>query len=148
MIRAYIIEDESLSAAKLQQQLQEIAPEISIVKMLSSVEEAVDALAQDALPDLIFLDIQLGDGLGMDIFKEIQADIPVIFTTAYSQYAIEAFKQCSVDYLLKPIEVDELMDAVAKVRLKQRQQNSASPPPTPSPRASATGSSCSRPSSI
>jgi two-component system LytT family response regulator len=87
-----------------------------IVGVIDSIEEAVDYLSSRPSIDLIFLDIHLSDGLSFEIFKEVKVDIPVIFTTAYNQYAIQAFEVNSIDYLLKPVKKEKLEKALEKFR--------------------------------
>lgn len=108
-----IIEDEVLAAERLEELIREVRPESRIMIKLESVAESVEWLKSNT-PDLIFLDIQLSDGIGFSIFQEIKESIPVIFTTAYEEYAIRAFKLNSVDYLLKPIRVEDLQAAFDK----------------------------------
>ncbi|MEQ9287422.1 MAG: LytTR family DNA-binding domain-containing protein [Cyclobacteriaceae bacterium] len=113
MTRVLIIEDEFYAAQKLIRQLKNIDPEIEILDTLDSVTESVKWLRQHTA-DLIFLDIHLGDGQSFKIFEKIQTKTPIIFTTAYDQYAIRAFKLNSIDYLLKPVNKKELQDALTK----------------------------------
>jgi len=89
-------------------------PSAQILDMLDSVEDAVDWFNNNSSPDLIFMDIQLADGLSFSIFKKVEVDAPVIFTTAFDQYTLQAFKVNSVDYLLKPIDEVDLQKAVDK----------------------------------
>lgn len=112
-MRVIIIEDEPIAAAKLQRQLQKARPDISIDAVLDSVEDGIRYLRQHQ-PDLVFLDIHLSDGLGFSIFDQVPPAAPVIFTTAYDQYAIKAFELNSVDYLLKPIAQSDLEAALEK----------------------------------
>lgn len=116
-----IIEDEKPSARRLQRMLSTL--NIEAETMLHSVEEAIDWFQNNTHPDLIFLDIQLSDGLSFEIFEAIDIKSAVIFTTAYDEYALQAFKLNSIDYLLKPIDDDELAKAVKKYqeRLPQKQ---------------------------
>jgi len=113
-----IIEDEILAAEKLVNQLQRLAPEVRVLTVLESVEEAINWLAGNPSPDLIFMDIQLEDGISFEIFDAVKVEAPVIFTTAYDEYAIRAFKVNSVDYLLKPVSDEELEAALAKFKNK------------------------------
>lgn len=113
-MKVVIIEDEKLAANKLEQMLSGIDSEIEIVKKLESVEESVNWLNQNKNYDLIFMDIQLDDGISFEIFDAIHIETPVIFTTAYNEYAIRAFKVNSVDYLLKPVDEDALKQALEK----------------------------------
>lgn len=109
-----IIEDEKPSARRLQRMLLNLGVNADV--MLHSVEESVEWFQNNTHPDLIFLDIQLSDGLSFEIFDTIQIKSAVIFTTAYDEYALQAFKLNSIDYLLKPIDEDELAMAVKKYR--------------------------------
>lgn len=113
---ALIIEDEKPSARHLQRMLESL--NLSVQTLLHSVQEAVEWLSNNAHPDLVFLDIQLSDGLSFEIFDIIPLKSAVIFTTAYDEYALKAFKLNSVDYLLKPIDEDELRTAVEKFRAR------------------------------
>ncbi|WP_264563642.1 LytR/AlgR family response regulator transcription factor [Flavobacterium sp. N3904] len=109
-----IIEDEKPAARLLQRKLEKI--NIPVGVMLHSVEEALDWFSKNEHPDLIFLDIQLSDGLSFEIFEKIEIKSAVIFTTAYDEYALKAFKLNSIDYLLKPIDEDDLEVAVLKFK--------------------------------
>ncbi len=110
-----IIEDEKFASEKLERQLQNIDPDFEVIARLDSVKQAVNWLKINSA-DLIFLDIHLADGLCFRIFDEVEIKIPVIFTTAYDQYAIQAFKVNSVDYLLKPINKYDLAQSVDKYK--------------------------------
>jgi two-component system, LytTR family, response regulator LytT len=114
-LRVVIIEDESIAAANLQKLILKIEPDFDIVAILASVKQAVNWFSS-ANADLIFMDIQLSDGLSFKIFEQISFKTPVIFTTAYDQYAIKAFKSNGIDYILKPIDEDELKAALRKYR--------------------------------
>ena len=107
-----IIEDEKPAARLLQRKLDKLGFNTQI--MLHSVEESIDWFQANKHPDLIFLDIQLSDGLSFEIFDKIEVKSPIIFTTAYDEYALRAFKLNSIDYLLKPIDEDELETAISK----------------------------------
>ncbi len=111
-----IIEDEKPAARLLQRKLEKL--DIAVKTMLHSVEESVDWFANNEHPDLIFLDIQLSDGLSFEIFEKIDIKSAIIFTTAYDEYALKAFKLNSIDYLLKPIDEDDLEVAVEKFKLR------------------------------
>lgn len=113
-MKAIIIEDEKPSARRLQRMLSEIGVEVDTV--LHSVNESITWLLEHPHPDLIFLDIQLSDGISFEIFEEVPLNSAIIFTTAYDQYALKAFKFNSVDYLLKPIDEDELSQALYKYK--------------------------------
>ncbi|QMU63988.1 MAG: response regulator [Flavobacteriaceae bacterium] len=112
-----IIEDEKPAARRLSRILKELG--IEVKTMLHSVEESLHWFQNNEHPDLIFLDIQLSDGLSFEIFEEIPVKSAIIFTTAYDEFALKAFKLNSVDYLLKPIDVDELKIAVEKYKNQQ-----------------------------
>ncbi len=109
-----IVENERPAAEKLQWLINEIQPEIKIAVVLETVEESVNWFKSNTKPDLIFMDIQLDDGISFEIFDAVKIEAPVIFTTAFDEYAIRAFKVNSVDYLLKPIDKDSLQAALAK----------------------------------
>ena len=109
-----IIEDEKPAARLLQRKLEKLNIQVGV--MLHSVEEALQWFSKNEHPDLIFLDIQLSDGLSFEIFEKVEIKSAVIFTTAYDEYALRAFKLNSIDYLLKPIDEDDLEIAVAKFK--------------------------------
>jgi DNA-binding LytR/AlgR family response regulator len=109
-----IIEDEKPAARLLQRKLEKL--DIKVETMLHSVEESLEWFSSNSHPDLIFLDIQLSDGLSFEIFEKIHIQSAIIFTTAYDEYALKAFKLNSIDYLLKPIDEDDLETAVTKFR--------------------------------
>ncbi len=111
-----IIEDEKPAARLLQRKLEKL--NIAIEVLLHSVEEAVDWFSNNQHPELIFLDIQLSDGLSFEIFEKVEIKSAVIFTTAYDEYALRAFKLNSIDYLLKPIDEDDLAIAIAKFKAR------------------------------
>lgn len=117
-----IIEDEKPSARYLQRMLKSL--ELNAEIMLHSVEESIAWFKTHEHPDLIFLDIQLSDGLSFEIFEVVDIKSAVIFTTAYDEYALQAFKLNSIDYLLKPIDNDELKTAVEKYRVRLPQNQS------------------------
>lgn len=108
-----IIEDESLAAEKLEYMLKEVDPGIRVLAKTGSIKESVKWLMNHTA-DLIFLDIQLSDGISFSIFEQVAVNIPVIFTTAYDQYAIKAFKLNSIAYLLKPIRKSDLAESLHK----------------------------------
>lgn len=114
MTKVIIIEDEKPAARRLQRMLSRL--NIETETMLHSVAEAVNWFNSNDQPDLIFLDIQLSDGISFEIFEKVEINSAVIFTTAYDEYALKAFKLNSVDYLLKPIDEEELANAVAKFK--------------------------------
>ncbi|WP_452231975.1 LytR/AlgR family response regulator transcription factor [Lacinutrix sp. MEBiC02595] len=117
-----IIEDEKPSARRLQRMLDTLG--VKAETMLHSVEESIQWFNENAHPDLIFLDIQLSDGLSFEIFESINIQSAVIFTTAYDEYALQAFKLNSIDYLLKPIDDEDLAKAVAKYKTRIPKQQS------------------------
>ena len=116
MMRALIIEDETAAALNLAAILRQEAPGLEVVATLESVEESVEWLRRNPRPDLLFMDIHLADGDSFRIFDAVEITAPVIFTTAYDQYALEAFKVNSIDYLLKPINAADVGRALAKLR--------------------------------
>lgn len=109
-----IVEDEYHAAQHLQKTLTQQRPRVEILSVLDSVRDTVEWLTVNRLPDLIFLDIQLADGLSFSIFEQVELEVPVIFTTAYGEYSLDAFKVNSIDYLLKPIDEAELANALVK----------------------------------
>lgn len=113
-MQTIIIEDEKPAARRLKRMLEKL--EIQVKETLHSVEESRDWFSRNPHPDLIFLDIQLNDGLSFEIFETIQVQSAIIFTTAYDEYALQAFKLNSIDYLLKPIDEAELLAAVNKYK--------------------------------
>lgn len=114
MLNSVIIEDEKPSARRLHRMLNKL--ELHVETTLHSVEDAMAWFSNNPHPDLIFLDIQLSDGLSFEIFDTVEIDSAIIFTTAYDEYALRAFKLNSIDYLLKPIDDEELEAAIAKFR--------------------------------
>ena len=119
-MKVIIIEDEKPSARRLQRQLKVL--NIEAETMLHSVEESIEWFQNNPHPDLIFLDIQLSDGLSFEIFETVEIKSAVIFTTAYDEYALQAFKLNSIDYLLKPIDDDDLEVAVKKYQERAPQK--------------------------
>ncbi|MBK8291060.1 MAG: response regulator [Flammeovirgaceae bacterium] len=119
-MKVLIIEDEPLAAERLGNLVRELHAEIQLVATLDSVQRSVVWLSQNTV-DLIFMDIQLADGLSFEIFEKVEIKTPVIFTTAYNEYALKAFKVNSIDYILKPIDKEELTAAYKKYQtLTQR----------------------------
>lgn len=116
MIKAIIIEDESLAAKRLEALIKKCDKDIEIITQLSSVKSAVKWLSHNPQPDLIFMDIHLEDGLSFSIFEQTNITAPVIFTTAFDEYTIKAFKVNSIDYLLKPINSDDLSQSLEKYK--------------------------------
>ncbi len=113
-MKAIIIEDEKLSAEHLENLLKRIDVTIEVVARFDTVKGSIESLNNGITADLIFMDIHLADGISFDIFPKLSIDIPVIFTTAYDEYAIKAFKFNSIDYLLKPIGLTELKTSLEK----------------------------------
>ena len=115
MIKALVIEDEDLAATRLVNLLQQIEPDIEIAGPIDSVEQTILYLQKNQ-PDLLFLDIQLADGKSFSIFDRVKVNVPIIFTTAYDEYAIKAFELNSIDYLLKPVSLEKLRVALDKYK--------------------------------
>lgn len=113
-MKILLIEDEPLAAAQLAAHISALRPQAQILAVCDTVKSAVDWLQNNEAPELAFFDIQLGDGLSFEIFEQVKFTQPVIFTTAFNQYAIQAFKVNSVDYLLKPIDRNDLEKALQK----------------------------------
>ena len=113
-INIIILEDEAQTARRLQRMIGEYDPEIKIVAILESIQESLEWLKDHPVPDLAFFDIQLADGESFTLFEKTDIRFPVIFTTAYDQYAIKAFKVNSIDYLLKPVNKEDLENALDK----------------------------------
>ena len=116
MMKALLIEDETAAARNRAAVLREVAPGVQIVATLESVAESIEWLRSNPQPDLLFMDIHLADGDSFRIFGAVEVTAPVIFTTAYDRYALEAFKVSSIDYLLKPINADDVRRALEKLR--------------------------------
>lgn len=109
-----IIEDEKLNSDRLKRLLLELRPDTEIRAILDSVKGTINWFSQHPAPDLVMMDVRLADGISFEIFNQVKIDCPVIFTTAYDEYAVKAFKYNSIDYLLKPIEKEELEHALIK----------------------------------
>lgn len=114
-MKILIIEDEPRAAASLEKMILEVKPGASVIGKCQSIASSVKLLSGSMQPDLIFMDIQLGDGLSFDIFKQVNVAAPVIFCTAFDEYSIEAFKQNGIDYILKPFSREDIEKALAKV---------------------------------
>ena len=125
-----LLEDEYPAAERLQRLLRQAAPEAQVLAVLDTVAGALNWLDNHPAPDLILSDIQLADGLSLDVFEQTVVRSPVIFTTAYDAYAIRAFKANSVDYLLKPVKLTELTTALTKLR-EWRTPTAAAPTAVP-----------------
>ena len=115
-MRIIILEDETRVASYLERLLAKVAPNMIVIARLESVREGVKYLQNNSEPELIFSDIQLADGLSFEIYNQVTVHCPIIFTTAYDHYAIEAFKTNGIDYLLKPIEEERLIKAIEKAK--------------------------------
>jgi DNA-binding LytR/AlgR family response regulator len=113
--RVLIIEDEPQAIKRLETLIAELIPRVTILARMDSVKESVSWLKENSPPDLIFMDIQLADGISFQIFEQCQVNSPVIFTTAYDAYALKAFKVNSIDYILKPVDKDDLAGALKKL---------------------------------
>jgi DNA-binding LytR/AlgR family response regulator len=111
-----IVEDEQMAADRLKTLLRVYDPQLQVLAQTDSVKKSAAWLMNNPPPDLIFMDIQLGDGISFEIFELVSIQSPVIFTTAYNEYAIQAFKVNSVDYLLKPLDKESLFRALDKYR--------------------------------
>uniref|UniRef100_UPI0040480766 LytR/AlgR family response regulator transcription factor n=1 Tax=Roseivirga sp. TaxID=1964215 RepID=UPI0040480766 len=132
MMKVFIIEDEIPAAEKMQRFLKRYDESIEILGQAMSVRQSVNWLNENHEVDLLFMDIQLTDGLSFDIFKDVKVEIPVIFTTAYNEYAIEAFKANGIDYLLKPITFEALSESIDKFKnLKSRLSETSQAPIAP-----------------
>ena len=125
MMRIVIIEDEPRAAKRLEKMILEIEPSAQIISRLESVKESLAFFSAKPQLDLIFSDIQLADNLSFEIYTQLQIDAPIIFTTAYGTYAIDAFKANGIDYLLKPVRPEELQKAIQK--FKNLTQKTAGP---------------------
>lgn len=115
-MKAVIIEDEEIIAKVLQAKIAKVAPDVKVLEILPSLRTARKWFAENPEPDVLFMDIQLCDGVSFDLFNHYDLKCPVIFTTAYDEYAIRAFKVNGVDYLLKPVDEDDLKKAIDKCR--------------------------------
>ncbi|KAA6334598.1 Sensory transduction protein LytR [termite gut metagenome] len=115
-MNAIIIEDETMAAQALHALIREVDPEIQIITILQSIDESVEWFQTCPAPDLVFMDIHLSDGSSFNIFEKVTIPCPIIYTTAYDEYALKAFEVNSIDYLLKPINKKELERAVSKYK--------------------------------
>ena len=115
-MRILIVEDEDLAVRKLQKTLGDVEPAAEVVGVTDSIRSTVQWLEENVAPDLILMDIELADGQSFEIFNRAKVTSPVIFTTSYDEFALKAFKVNSVDYLLKPVQKDELANAIRKFR--------------------------------
>ena len=126
-MKLLIIEDEGPAAKRLKELIKTVRPQCEILEVIDGVDSAVRWLSNHAAPDLIFMDIQLSDGISFDIFTKVKVEAPVIFTTAYDEYSLKAFKVNSIDYLLKPIEEEELDAAMKKFEQLHQSQITYNP---------------------
>ncbi len=126
-MKIVIIEDEKLTAKDLEDVILEVAPASQIVAKLYSVKQAVDYLSKNPAPDLIFSDIQLGDGLSFDVFKAVDTHTPIVFCTAYDEYALDAFRLNGIDYVLKPFTPDAVRAALEKYKEMSNVFSSSNP---------------------
>lgn len=117
-MRTIVVEDEKLSADRLVKLIGQIDHAVRVEAVLTSVKSAVEWLLSHDRPDFLMLDIQLGDGLSFDILEMTKVKCPVVFTTAFNEYAVKAFRMNSIDYLLKPVDADELAEALHRVKQK------------------------------
>lgn len=124
-MRILIIEDEEAAVKRLQKMLKEITPDSEMIDSLVSIKSSVQWFKSNSQPDLVLMDVHLADGLSFEIMKQVSIDCPVIFTTAYDQYALEAFKLNTVDYLLKPVKKEELQNAIIKFKKQQQKTTPA-----------------------
>ena len=115
-----IVEDEKIAAERLKKLILDYDPGIHILAVTQSIKQSVDWFDTHAAPDLVFMDIQLSDGLSFEILEQIEPNFPIIFTTAYDEYALRAFKLNSIDYLLKPVVPEELKAAVDKYKAQKQ----------------------------
>jgi DNA-binding LytR/AlgR family response regulator len=126
-MKALIVEDEPLNASHLNRLLKKIDSSLEVLAVCQSVAQTLNWLQQNPRPDLMFLDVHVADGFIFDLFKSYTEDVPVIFTTAFDHYALQAFKVNSIDYLLKPIEKESLQTALQKYHKLHKQNTSILP---------------------
>jgi DNA-binding LytR/AlgR family response regulator len=120
-----IIEDEKLASERLAKLIQEYDPLINVIGQIDSIKDAILFIENNKDINLIFMDIHLSDGISFDIIEKLETKIPVVFTTAYSEYSLKAFKANSIDYLLKPISISELKTAIDKFKSINQHYQSA-----------------------
>ncbi len=119
-----IVEDELPASRQLSKMIKQELPRVNILATLDAVEDTVTWLRNHAAPDLIFMDIQIADGLSFDVFRQVDITSPLIFTTAFDHYAVQAFKVNAIDYLLKPVDPEELSIALQKVQERLKAESS------------------------
>ena len=117
MLNAIIIEDERLALQELMANLQDVSPDVQVTATLSSVKEGIEYLSNSPKADIIFSDVQLGDGLSFEIFNYTDIEIPVVFITGYDEFIMSAFEYNGIDYLLKPVTKDDLSKAIMKYKM-------------------------------
>lgn len=122
-MKAVIIEDEKRATRHLTRLIHEVDESIEIIAELQTIDQSIDWFRKNQPPDIVFLDIHLADGNSFEIFKEVKIEAPVIFTTAYDEYALKAFEVNSIDYLLKPINGNDLNHALTKIKTLRRVSN-------------------------
>ncbi len=118
-MKVVIVENELLAAEKLERYLLKYSPEVVVLKIITSTKDAITWFQENQIYDVIFMDIQLADGLSFEIFTKVTIDKPIIFTTAFDEYAVDAFKVNSVDYILKPITFTDISRAMNKLKMMQ-----------------------------
>ena len=119
-MKVVIVEDELAASDNLTYLLHSIDSSIEVLKVLDSVKSSVDFFSKPHEAELVFMDIHLADGISFEIFDQVNISVPIIFTTAYDQYALKAFKVNSIDYLLKPIDDEELSDAIDQFNMQTK----------------------------
>jgi DNA-binding LytR/AlgR family response regulator len=122
MIKVLMLEDEEPAAKRLQKLIKEMNEQVEVLAVIDSISAAKEWLQKNQQPDLMLVDIHLADGISLELFKQVELSCPVIFTTAYDEYALKAFKLNSVDYLLKPIKKDELQAAIEKFKKQKAKE--------------------------
>src|ERR1041384_6230025 len=122
-MKILIVEDEELAVKKLQKTLAGVAPEAEVVGITDSIKSTVDWINDNPAPDLILMDIELSDGQSFEIFSRVDLKSAVVFTTSYDEYALKAFKVNSIDYLLKPIQKEDLQAALQKYKQMKNMYN-------------------------
>jgi DNA-binding LytR/AlgR family response regulator len=113
-MRVLIVEDEKAAVRRLKRLLEELNKSIEVIGITDTIKETADWFVRNEMPDLAFFDIQLADGISFEVFNRVEIDCPIIFTTAYDQYALKAFEVNSIDFLLKPIDKEKLLKAIRK----------------------------------
>lgn len=127
-MKVLIIEDEKAASDRMQRLLKTIDTDIEVLDVIDTVEGAINWFANNPAPDLVFMDIQLLDGLSFEIFQEVDVKAPVIFATSFDNYAIQAFKVSGIDYILKPVDIEELKKSLSKFKLLRSSFNKTTQP--------------------